>query len=255
MKPLPVLALTALLMAACSTAGPATTSAPSHSQGGPDTPTVSPQLTTASAVDSQSPAPEVANVVVEKTYSSVWDDVGFTRWQVIAHVKNVGTGWARLDWLDSNYAILAADGSVTSTDMLLYAAPDYLAPGAEGWLMNDGLADGSSDDMTSAQVDVQFKQATDPGPGFSFRKVKVRDTSGDMLSATGFITNESSVVASFAAVVVVMFDAKGKPLGFLHSDGQAIGPGETQAFSGEDSLYFSASKVKSTKVFAFDETW
>lgn len=134
-------------------------------------------------------------------------------YQVIVELKNTGNGWARVGAGQSDYTIVDGSGSVVTTGFFTYAFPEYLAPGATGYLEEDGLDDNSKiADYAEVQVDGRYDSVDPPDARFSFSGIKLKlDSFSGGLVATGFVTATADV--SDAAVAVICLDSKGTALG------------------------------------------
>jgi hypothetical protein len=118
---------------------------------------------TQTAEPTPSPTPEPAGRL-EKVRELViaWQATTiFIGFQVVVEVKNTGTDWVRLEPLQSSYEVLDANGGVTTSGTFPYAFPEYVAPGATGYLVEDSMTLG--DDVarfTSVRTNDRYGPAT-----------------------------------------------------------------------------------------------
>jgi hypothetical protein len=148
-------------------------------------------------------------VLAWKPYSgSIYVD-----YQVIAELKNVGTGWAQVSGFDSDYTILDQAGGVTATGSFTYEFPEFVGSGQTGYLIDDSSQDGVKiADFHSVEVDGRYDAVDAPDQILKVTGIKWhRDSYDGTLTATGFVT--SSVDLDSAAVAVVCLSSNGTILG------------------------------------------
>jgi hypothetical protein len=132
-----------------------------------------------------------------------------------AELKNVGTGWAKLDPFDSDYTVLDKAGGVVTTGSFTYAYPAFVAPGGVAYLAEDGSDQGSAvADYSKVEVDGRYSAVDSPGATFTVASIRLKsDNFEGGLIATGFVTNTSSVAVDEAALAVICLNASGVPIG------------------------------------------
>ena len=88
-------------------------------------------------------------------------------------------------------------------------------------------------------------------------KQELKIASGDLgiwLHATGTVTNTGTDTINLGTLGIVLFDANGKPLGYMRDSSAVMGllPNQKKGFSFDEYIPGSmASKIKATKVFAY----
>jgi hypothetical protein len=144
---------------------------------------------------------------------------GFVQAMVIIELKNEGTGWAELQGGD--YTVYDGSENVLGTDSFTYSYPQFLAPGATGYLADGAYIEGAkASQVKRVEADGTFDEA---GPEdvieLSTAKIQIkRETYGDGLYVTGTITNKSSENVSSAHVGAFFLDSSGRPIGFAYTN-------------------------------------
>jgi hypothetical protein len=150
-------------------------------------------------------------------------------YQIVTRVKNDGNGWAKLDASSSDFVVLDGSGGVTSTGSMSQAYPEYIAPGATGYLVTYDVQHGVHlADFVRAEVTPAFSSTSSAEVTFQISNAKVRydDTYG--LGGTGFVT--ASVDLDFAEVGVICLDSKGSVLGVANAQVEDLVAGVRKAF-------------------------
>jgi hypothetical protein len=201
-----------------------------------------------------------ANVVVQKTLVfPAASSIGGGNVQIIAVVKNTGGKPAKLGGVNSeSFTLYAKDGSVLKTGDLT-AFPQYIAPGATGYLGGFANFTDSASFATVGKGDasVAFGSA-DSVPTQTLTAAKVVVAPDDVkvwLEAKGRVTNTSTKTVDIGMIGIILLDSAGNPIGFIEDNTTAWGilAGQTKGFT-TDYAYAPASlapKVASTLVFAF----
>jgi hypothetical protein len=205
----------------------------------------------------ESPSPEVAsgtaNVQLQKIHLSKWKNV-IDNWeyQIVAEVKNTGTGWADT-YASSDFTILAKDGSVTDTDTAYFGVPRFLAPGASGYLLGEGQIDGgSSSDITKVEIEPTWTEADGPLAGVEPSKVKMKSGYyGDGVDVSGLVKNTGTDKVD-ANVFAILVGSGGKILGYNSTRVDGIGGGKSKGFVAAGERNLKKSLVKKVMVYAFD---
>jgi hypothetical protein len=221
------------------------------------TPNIVTEAPTARPTAAPTPTPDaVVNKVLEVVRAC--QSSSYTRAMVIEEVQNTGNGWAQLGGGD--YTVFDNDENVVGTGNFTYAYPKYLAPGARGYLADDGIfedtkvstvkrveADGTFTQVAQSDV-VQLKTA----------KVTIkRESYGNGLHTTGTITNSSSVDVTDAHVGSFFLDGNHKPIGYAWTNLiENLTAGKTKGFATTDSWCgISQASVKSVVTLAGDDNF
>jgi hypothetical protein len=201
-----------------------------------------------------------ANVVVQKTFVfSAASSIGGGNVQIIAVVKNTGGKPAKLGGMNSeSFTLYAKDGSVLQTGDLT-PLPQYVAPGAIGYLGGWANISDSASFATVGKADasVTFGSA-DSVPAQTLKTAKVAVAPDDVkvwLEAKGTVTNTGTDTVDMGEIGIILLDSAGNPIGWLEDNTTAMGilAGQTKGFT-TDYPFVPASlahKVASTLVFAF----
>lgn len=200
-----------------------------------------------------------ANVVVEQTLVlPSASSLGGGTVQIVVVVKNTGGKPAKLGGVHSeSFTLYAKDGSVLNTGDLT-PIPQYVAPGATGYL--GGWADftdsASFATVGKADASVTFASA-DSIPAQTLTTAKVAVAPDDVkvwLEAKGTVTNTGTDTVDMGEVGIILLDSAGNPIGWLEDNTTALGilAGQTKGFTTEYPFVPAslASKVASTLVFA-----
>lgn len=240
-------------------AAPSTTSAGAGSiRPSPTTNVVSDPPTeppTAAPTEPPTPEPSASVAKVRETVRPC-ESGAYVRAMVIVELVNEGDGWAELSGGD--YTVFDGDENVIGTGRFTYSYPKYLAPGATGYLADDGIfedtnvksvkrveADGTYDDVEADEV-IEFNTA----------KVSVKRAAyGDGLHTTGTVTNASSIDVRGAHVGSFFLDAKGVPIGYASTNLiDNLRAGKTKGFETIDSWCpVNRTAVKKVVTFAADD--
>lgn len=207
-----------LLLAACSSgeAGltqPATTppSTPPEATGeATATPTSEP---TSSPTAAAEPDVALTGTALLVPPADGFDLLGF---QVVATIENRGAGWAKLLPSDSDWIVLDGSGGVTATGQMGQAYPQYLAPGATGYLVAyDVHGGGDPADFVSMEVEPEFRPVEGPEVTFQFENTQVSYAGSYGLEGTGFVTADAP--REFVEIGLICLDADGRVLGVANA--------------------------------------
>ena len=201
-----------------------------------------------------------ANVVVQKTLVfPAASSYGGGNVQIIAVVKNTGGKPAKLGGVNSeSFTLYAKDGSVLKTGDLT-PLPQYLAPGATGYLGGWANFTDSAPFATVGKADasVTFGSA-DSIPAQTLKTAKVAVAPDDVnvwLEAKGTVTNSGTDTVDMGEIGIILLDSAGNPIGWLVDNTTAMGilAGQTKGFTTSYPFVPAslAPKVASTLVFAF----
>ncbi len=256
-----------VVLAGCSGSSLAGTPppAPQGASSAPATAQASPATQGAPSAEPSAPASSApqgdANVQIVKTNVFAWpSSYGGGSVEVVVEVLNSGAGVAKLGGVNSEtWTLYAKDGSVLDTGDLT-PMPQYLAPGATGYLGGWTNVNDSATFATIGKADASVtfgKETALPAETLTTAKVKVSpDGFKVWLEATGTITNSGSQATSFGVIGVVLLDASGQPVGWLEDNTAPMGllPSQTKGFKTGGTFVPAsvAAKVKSVKVFAYD---
>ncbi len=201
-----------------------------------------------------------ANIVVQKTLVfPAASSVGGGNVQIIAVVKNTGGKPAKLGGVHSeSFTLYAKDGSVLKTGDLT-PFPQYVAPGATGYLGGWANFTDSASFATVGKADASVtSESADSVPAQTLTTAKVAVAPDDFkvwLEAKGTVTNTGTKTVDWGYIGIILLDSAGNPIGFLEDNITAMGilAGQTKGFT-TDYPFAPASlapKVASTLVFAF----
>jgi hypothetical protein len=256
-----------IVLAGCSASSVAGTPAPT-SEGASSAPATEQANSTTQGSGSAAPSAPAASaaqgdadVRIVKTYLFAWpSSIGGGNVEVVVEVLNSGAGVAKLGGMNSeSWTLYAKDGSVLDTGDLT-PMPQYLAPGATGYL--GGWANISNGpkfaSVGKADASVTFgKETAMPAETLKAAKVTVGpDDVNVWLQATGTITNSGSEATTLGVIGLVLLNGSGQPIGWLEdaTNGMGLPPSQTKGF--KTSYPFvpasEATKVKSVKVFAYE---
>ena len=177
------------------------------------------------------PEPEANVVKVSEMVRActIYDSVQAT---VIVELHNDGSGWAKLGGGD--YTIYDEDENVLGTGGFTYSYPQFLAPGATGYLAEMAyLDDAKAKDVKRVEADGSYEDVeADEVVELSTAKTKVkREEYGDGLFTTGTVTNESSEDTTSVHVGSIFLNGKGRPIGFAMTNlVENLKAGKTKGF-------------------------
>ena len=142
-----------------------------------------------------------------------FDILGF---QIAGTIENRGTGWAKLLPFASDCTVLAAGGGVTATGQMAHAFPQYLAPGATGYLVRYDVQTGADPaDFVTVEIEPEFRPVDGPEVTFEFENTEVSCAGSMRLEGTGFVT--ANATREFAEIGVICLDAIGRVLGVVYA--------------------------------------
>jgi hypothetical protein len=190
---------------------------------------------TATARPSSRPTPEPEGELakVQEVVLAYQSSSDYVRYQVIVELRNTGTGWAQVQAFQSDYTVLNAAGGVTATGQFLYAYPEYIGPGATGYLFEEGIESGLTPaDFSTVHVDGRFESVMQPGATFEITQIAWRQAEfSNGLTATGFLTVTSSTEVQRAALAVFCLGEGGQILGGSSTNLlQNLSPGTPKGF-------------------------
>jgi hypothetical protein len=156
-----------------------------------------------------------------------FDLLGF---QIAGTIENRGTGWAKLLPFDSDWTVLDEGGGVTATGQMGQAYPQYLAPGATGYLVTYDVQSGADPaDFVSVEIEPEFVPVDGPEVTFEFENTQVSYAGSYGLEGTGFVTADAS--REFAEIGLICLDADGRVLGVVNAQMMdTLEAGEREAF-------------------------
>ena len=212
------LAVCVLTLSACTGQ---TTISSNTDQGQQPTPNVQAEATSSpsaegpeSTVEPTEEEPEATVVKVSEMVRActIYDTVQAT---VIVELHNEGSGWAKL--AGGDYTIYDDDENVLGTGGFTYSYPQFLAPGATGYLAEVAyLEDAKAKDVKRVEADGSYDDVeADEVVEMSTAKTKLkREKYGDGLFTTGTVKNESSDDTTTVHVGSIFLNGKGRPIGF-----------------------------------------
>lgn len=156
---------------------------------------------------------------------------------IIVELFNEGGGWAELRGGD--YTVYDDDENVVGTGSFTYSYPRYLAPGATGYLADDGyFEDTKITKLKRVEADGRYDDVeVEDAVSLKTAKVQIkRESYGDGLHTTGTVTNASTIAVDSAHVGSFFLDTKGRPIGFSYTNLVSdLTAGKTKGFETLDS--------------------
>jgi hypothetical protein len=176
---------------------------------------------------------------------------------VIQEVENRGSGWARVEAFQSDYAIYDGSGAVVTTGSFLYSYPDYLGPGQTGYLIDDSVQDGyAAADFARVEINARYNDVDGPptNPLVVSNTTLRRASFGGGLEVTGEVENTGTESADSAHAAAIFFDASGDIIGSSYTNLiENVAPGQKKAFETIDSNPLKLSDVADFLVIASAE--
>jgi hypothetical protein len=201
------------------------------------------------------PAPTAAVHVVRQTLIP-WQFDSFAEADVVVEVTNTGGTWVKLEAFQSDFTIYDKDGNVATTGNFLYAYPQFLAPGATGYLAEQMVtSDAKAVDLKTLEANTYFSEI-DQSEAVVLTTAKVINKAAqysfDGPTTTGTVTNTSAQPVRSACVGAFYFDGADNLLGFSYTNlVENLAPGQTKGFSTVDGApNIKLSSIKKTVVIA-----
>ena len=150
-------------------------------------------------------------------------------YQIAAVVRNDGDAWARLEPFETDWAVLNAQGGVTSTGSMSSAYPQYVGPGGTAYLLAyDVVNDVDPQELVSVEIALAVSEASEADVTFEIENTQVRTDQFYGMTATGFVTSTED--RDFVEVGLICLDGNGEVIGFANAQLQDVVAGERKAF-------------------------
>lgn len=203
------------------------------------TPAATPSAPTPSAT--ALPTSAQANLIKTHELLFAWQDnhdASLVGYQIIAVLENQGAGWADLIPTQSRFSVLDASGNTTVDGLFTFGYPEFIAPGATGYLVGDGLSGGKVADfvtVTDSIGPLSFLFVTSPQATFVVSGITWRteppDYLGPGLTATGTVTTAWPTEIKHVDVAVLCIGSDGAILGATEAQlSQSISPNQNTSF-------------------------